>query len=117
MCRPARCMMPATSRLKGPMMKRKILLCAIALWSAAAFALPSTEEAQAAVKAGNFPQAETMMQEVVAAKPQSAKAHYLYAEILAHDAKFDEAARQAREARTIDPAIGFTDPAKFRSFE
>jgi hypothetical protein len=92
-------------------------LCAVVLWSAAAFALPSTEDVQAAVKAGNYPQAESMMQEVVTAKPQSAKAHYVYAEILAHDAKFGEAAAQARQAREIDPKIGFTDPDKFRGFE
>ena len=102
-------------------MKRKMLLvaaCAAALWSAAAFALPTSNEVQAAVKAGDFPKAESMMQEVVAAKPQSAKAHYLYAEILAHDAKFSDAAAQARQARTLDPALSFTtDPEKFKSFE
>ena len=102
-------------------MKRKMLLaaaCAAALWSAAAFALPSTSDVQAAVKSGDFPKAETMMQEVVAAKPQSAKAHYLYAEILAHDAKFADAAAQARQARQIDPALSFTtDPEKFKNFE
>jgi hypothetical protein len=102
-------------------MKRKMLLvaaCAAALWSAAAFALPSANDVQAAVKAGDFPKAETMMQEVVAAKPQSAKAHYLYAEILAHDARFADAAAQARQARTLDPALSFaTDPEKFKSFE
>lgn len=98
-------------------MKRKLLLCAVALWSAAAFALPTSQAVQDAVKAGNYTQAESMMQEVVTAKPQSAKAHYVYAEILAHDAKFDEAARQAKQAEMLDPAIGFTDPEKFRSFE
>ena len=102
-------------------MKRKMLLvaaCAAALWSAAAFALPSSNDVQAAVKSGDYPKAETMMQEVVAAKPQSAKAHYLYAEILAHDAKFTDAAAQARRARELDPALSFTtDPEKFKSFE
>jgi hypothetical protein len=99
------------------MIKHMIAAGALVLCSAAAFALPSSEEVQSAVKAGNYAQAETMMHEVVDAKPQSAKAHYVYAEILAHDAKFDEAARQADWARRIDPSIGFTDPAKFRSFE
>ena len=102
-------------------MKRKMMLaaaCAAALWSASALALPSVNDVQAAVKAGDFPKAETMMQEVVADKPQSAKAHYLYAEILAHDAKFSDAAAQARQARQLDPALSFTnDPEKFRSFE
>src|ERR1700741_4281167 len=102
-------------------MKRKMMLvaaCAAALWSVSAMALPSSNDVQAAVKAGDFPKAETMMQEVVAAKPQSAKAHYLYAEILAHDAKFSDAAAQARKARELDPALSFTnDPEKFRNFE
>jgi hypothetical protein len=102
-------------------MKRKMMLvaaCAAVLWSAAAFALPSASDVQAAVKSGDYPKAETMMQEVVAAKPQSAKAHYLYAEILAHDAKFTDAAAQARRARELDPALSFTtDPEKFKSFE
>jgi len=98
-------------------MKRKLLLCAALLWSAAAFAVPTSAQVEAAVKAGNYSAAETMMQEVVTDKPQSAKAHYVYAEILAHDAKFGEAAAQARRAREIDPKIGFTDPDKFRSFE
>ncbi|MET0381956.1 MAG: tetratricopeptide repeat protein [Burkholderiaceae bacterium] len=98
-------------------MKRRLLLCAVALWSAAAFALPSLEEVQATVKAGNYGQAETMMKEVVAAKPESARAHYVYAEILAHDAKFADAAAQTRQARELDPKISFTDPGKFHSFE
>ena len=59
-----------------------------------------------------------MMREVVAARPDSARAHYVYAELLAHG-------RQARRrpptkraaARTIDPDVKFTDPEKFRTFE
>ncbi len=101
-------------------MKRKYLLAvtvAAALWSVAALALPSSADVQSAVKAGDYPKAEAMMQEVVTAKPQSAKAHYIYAEILAHDAKFSAAAAQAHKAREIDPEIGFTDPEKFRTFE
>jgi tetratricopeptide (TPR) repeat protein len=93
------------------------LVLAAMLASTSAFALPTVDQVQAEVKAGRYAQAESMMQEVVAAKPKSAKAHYIYAEILAHDGRFDEAARQARQARELDPAIGFTDPAKFRSFE
>ena len=46
-------------------MKRKMMFvaaCAAALWSVAAMALPSVNDVQAAVKAGDFPKAETMMQ-------------------------------------------------------
>ncbi|MFL6680690.1 MAG: hypothetical protein ACJ8IK_20290 [Burkholderiaceae bacterium] len=69
-------------------MKRKMLLaaaCAAALWSAAAMALPSVDEVSAAARSGDYPKAESMMREVVAAKPTSAKAHYVLAEILSKE--------------------------------
>ncbi|MDE2504423.1 MAG: hypothetical protein KGL18_15780, partial [Burkholderiales bacterium] len=96
---------------------RILAALALALGACAAYALPSVAEVQAAVRAGHYNQAESMMQEVVTAKPGSARAHYVYAEILAHDAHFNEAARQAELARTLDPAIGFTDKAKFEQLQ
>jgi len=98
-------------------MKRILLLIFFLLWSAVACALPTVDGVQAEVKAGRYAQAETMMQEVVAAKPKSAKAHYVYAEILAHNGRFNQAADQVRQARELDPAIAFTDAAKFHAFE
>ena len=80
-------------------------------------ALPTVDAVQAEVQRGNYAQAEQMMQEVVLAKPGSAKAHYIYAEILSHNKRFDQAALQASLARQADPAIKFADPAKFTAFE
>ncbi|MDE2371077.1 MAG: tetratricopeptide repeat protein [Burkholderiales bacterium] len=97
--------------------QRLLAATTLAFSACAAFALPSVDEVQAAVRAGHYTQAESMMQEVVTAKPGSARAHYIYAEILAHDAHFAEAARQAETARTLDPAIGFTDKAKFEQLQ
>jgi hypothetical protein len=98
-------------------MRRIIVAASLALLAFSAFALPSVEEVQAEVAKGNYAHAEAMMREVVTARPSSARAHYLYAEILAHDRQFDQAADQARLAQTLDPAITFTQPDKFRSFE
>jgi hypothetical protein len=81
------------------------------------WALPTLQQVEAEVQKGNYTQAESMMKEVVAAKPDSAKAHYIYAEILAHDARFATASTEAATARRLDPNIGFTDPAKFSAFE
>lgn len=81
------------------------------------WALPTLQQVETEVQSGNYSQAETMMKEVVAAKPESAKAHYIYAEILAHDARFASASTEAAQARKLDPSIGFTDPAKFTAFE
>ncbi len=90
---------------------------ALSVFALSASALPSLEAVKAEAQKGNYAHAQTMMEEVVAAKPSSARAHYIYAEILAHNKRFDEAARQATTAGTLDPAIGFTDPAKFKAFE
>lgn len=85
--------------------------------SSGAFALPTVGDVQAEVQKGNYAQAQTMMREVVESKPGSAKAHYIYAEILAHNARFADAAEQAGIAKQIDPAATFTTPEKFNAFQ
>lgn len=99
---------------------RFLLMCLTlmsALWMGAAQALPTVDEVQATAQRGDYAGAEKMMREVVAAKPDSARAHYVLAEILAHERKFPEAAEHASRARTLDPAIKFTDSTKFSAFE
>lgn len=92
-------------------------MMALAILSFASFALPSIDEVQAEVQRGNYAQAESAMREVVRARPASARAHYVYAEILAHIGRFDQAAQEAREAQQIAPDLNFTQPEKFRAFE
>ena len=99
-------------------MKKLIVSVALAGLSVLAWALPTLQQVEAEVGRGNYAQAESMMREVVAAKPGSARAHYIYAEILAHQGKLALAAEEAKQARTIDPDVKFTtDPEKFRTFE
>ena len=100
------------------MIRRLCLFAALALASTLALALPSVQQVEAEVAQGRYAQAETMMAEVVAAKPGSARAHYIYAEILAHNELFPRASEQARLARTLDPSLAFAGSAdKFRAFE
>jgi hypothetical protein len=98
-------------------MKKWIVTIVLAALSAVAWALPTAQEVQAEVQQGRYARAEEMMREVVAAKPDNAKAHYVYAEILARQGKVGLAGEEATKARQIDPDIKFTDPEKFRSFE
>jgi hypothetical protein len=98
-------------------MKKLMLSVALVAMSALAWALPSLQEVEAQVNQGHYVQAESMMKEVVAAKPNSARAHYIYAEILAHDGNVSRAADEARLARQIDPDLRFTTPEKFTAFE
>ena len=98
-------------------MTRWLIGASIALLSMAAQALPTLPEVEAQVDKGNTVQAESMVREVVVAKPGSARAHYIYSEILAKNAKFVDASREAALARQTDPQIRFTKPDQFRAFE
>jgi len=98
-------------------MKKTLVGVWLVLACAVAWAVPTVQQVQAEVEQGRYAQAETMMREVVDAKPGSAKAHYLYAEILAHNGSFAKASEEAGKAKQLDPGIRFTQPEKFQSFE
>jgi hypothetical protein len=97
-------------------MKRFLIATALAALNFAAMALPSIAAVQTELSQGHYAQADAMMREVVAAKPGSAKAHYVYAEILAHERRFDLAAEEAASAKRLDPLLKFTQPEKFNTF-
>jgi hypothetical protein len=97
-------------------MKRFLVTAFFAVLALSAFALPSIDAVQAEIGKGNYAHAEEMMREVVAAKPDSARARYVHAEILAHDKRFALAAEEAAQARRLDPTLAFTQPGKFNSF-
>lgn len=97
-------------------MKRFLVAASFAVLTLSAFALPSIDAVQAEIGKGNYAHAEEMMREVVAAKPDSARARYVYAEILAHDKRFALAAEEAAQARRLDPTLAFTQPDKFNTF-
>lgn len=97
-------------------MKRLLLALSLLVAHAAGWALPTLDAVQAEINRGHYTQAEDMMREVVAAKPGSARAHYVYAELLAHDRHFSQAAEEAALARRLDPDLRFTEPEKFNAF-
>ncbi len=98
-------------------MKRVLVGLWFVLLSSVAWAAPSEQQVQDAVKAGQFTQAQSMMADVVAEHPDSAKAHYVYAELLAHNGAYNKASEEASKAQQLDPKIAFTDPAKFSAFQ
>jgi hypothetical protein len=98
-------------------MKKALIGLVLAFVSALAFAVPSEQDVRNAVSQGQYTQAQSMMSEVVAAQPNSAKAHYIYAEVLAHNGVFNKASEEAAKAKQLDPNVGFTDPARFRDFQ
>ena len=98
-------------------MKKTLVSVWLFLACAAAWAVPTVQQVEAEVQQGHYSQAENMMREVVDAKPGSAKAHYIYAEILARNGSFSKAAEEAGKAKQLDPEVKFTQPEKFQAFE
>ena len=97
-------------------MKRFLVAASFAVLTCSAFALPTIGEVQSEIGKGHYARAEEMTREVVAAKPDSARARYVHAEILAHNQRFALAAEEAAQAQKLDPSLSFTDPEKFRTF-
>ncbi|RKP54837.1 tetratricopeptide repeat protein [Pararobbsia silviterrae] len=93
------------------------LLAAASVTQIAWAASPSVKDVEAAIRAGNYAQAETMLSDVVDAHPNSARAHYLYGQVLDRNGKAAQGLAQIEQARTLDPSLKFTDAAEFRAVE
>jgi hypothetical protein len=99
-------------------MRKPILtLVLLALTSVAASAADSPKDVQALIAKGDYPAAEAALRQAVSEHPQSAKVHYVLAEVLAHEGNIGEAKTEATKAATLDPSTKFTDPAKFQHFQ
>jgi hypothetical protein len=86
----------------------------ITLAAAAAMALPSPKDIDAAVSAGHLSQAESMLREVLQEKPNSAKAQYELGQVLARQARYADAQAALAQAKTLDPSLKFAaSPEKF----
>jgi hypothetical protein len=96
----------------------KLLLSLILLAAtAAASAADSPKDVQALIARGDYPGAEAALREAITEHPQSAKAHYVLAEVLAHEGNIGEARAEANKAAALDPATRFTNPATFQAFQ
>jgi len=97
---------------------QKLLLSLILLVaSTAASAADSPKDVQALIARGDYPAAEAALRQAITDHPKSAKAHYVLAEVLAHEGNIGEAQVEANKAAVLDPTTRFTDPAKFQAFQ
>jgi hypothetical protein len=67
----------------------------------------SVHDVYEAAEAGHLQQAQTMMQQVLRDHPESAKAHYVEAELYAKSGQFEYSRRELKTARRLDPTLGF----------
>ena len=92
------------------------------IWGAALFAAatlatapvmaaePSLHQVYQAAEAGKLGEAQTMMHEVLQAHPNSGKAHYVEAELLAKQGKNQQAETELATAERLAPGLPFAKP-------
>jgi len=86
---------------------KSLLACTALVAAAMALALPTPKDIESAVSQGHLTQAESMLREVIAAKPQSAKAHYELGQVLLRQNRQEQALAELQQARAIDPSLKF----------
>ena len=98
------------------MFKKILLGLAFALTAAfaslPAFAAvdPSMQDVYQAAKEGRFIEAQSMMDQVLKEHPNSAKAHYVQAELLAKQGMLTKADTELRTAERLSPGLAFAKP-------
>jgi hypothetical protein len=97
-------------------MKRTTLF-GIALFASVAFSAglvlaadPTLTEVYRAAESGNLKQAESMMDQVLRDHPNSAKAHFVEAEILAKEGKLEMSRAELGTAERLAPGLPFAKP-------
>ena len=71
---------------------------------------PSMNQVYEAARAGRLDQAQSMMKQVIAAHPNSAKAHFVQAELLAQQGRIDAARDSLATAERLQPGLAFATP-------
>jgi clan AA aspartic protease (TIGR02281 family) len=82
--------------------------CAISTW--AADSLPTVDQIYLAEQAGRLDEAQRMISQVLAAHPNSAKAHYVQAEVYARAGKVSQARSELATAERLQPDLQFAKP-------
>lgn len=93
-----------------------IALAALAV-SGVADATPSVSQVVAAIDAGNMHSADVMLQDVIAAHPNSARAHFMEAQVLGKEGRAEDGLAQLHAAERLDPAFKFASGARVAKIE
>jgi len=94
-----------------------IFAAAVLLTSNAAFAEATLPEVYKAVQSGQMAQADAMMKEVLQNHPNSAKAHYVAAELYLKEGKVDVARNHFMTAQNLAPGLPFAQPESVQKLQ
>lgn len=93
-----------------------LLAVALAVGTLAAQAAePSLHEVYQAAESGQLAQAQSMMDQVLKAHPNSAKAHFVEAELLVRQGRLAEARTELQKAEVLAPGLPFAQPQAVQS--
>ena len=93
-----------------------VALLAFAAVGARAAALPSIHDVYTAASSGRVQLAQAQIEQVLAAYPNSAKAHYVDARVLALAGRWSQAGAELARAQQLDPGLPFESPAQLQAF-
>jgi clan AA aspartic protease (TIGR02281 family) len=84
-----------------------VVVCALSLSAAADEALPTIDQIYIALQYGRSDEAQHMISQVLTARPNSAKAHYVQAEVYARAGKQSQARAELKKAEDLQPDLRF----------
>ncbi len=94
-----------------------VFAAAVLLTSNAAFAEATLPEVYKAVQSGQMAKADAMMKEVLQNHPNSAKAHYVAAELYLKEGKVDVARNHFMTAQNLAPGLPFAQPESVQKLQ
>jgi len=94
-----------------------VFAAALLLTSNTVFAEATLPEVYKAVQSGQLAKADVMMKEVLQNHPNSAKAHYVAAELYLKEGKFDVARNHFMTAQNLAPGLPFAQPESVQKLQ
>lgn len=94
-----------------------VFAAAVLLTSNVAFAEATLPEVYKAVQSGQMAKADAMMKEVLQNHPNSAKAHYVAAELYLKEGKVDVARNHFMTAQNLAPGLPFAQPESVQKLQ
>ena len=94
-----------------------VFATAVLLTSNAAFAEATLPEVYQAVQSGQMAKADVMMKEVLQNHPNSAKAHYVAAELYLKEGKVEVARNHFIKAQNLAPGLPFAQPESVQKLQ
>ena len=94
-----------------------VFATAVLLTSNAAFAEATLPEVYQAVQSGQMAKADVMMKEVLQNHPNSAKAHYVAAELYLKEGKLEVARNHFIKAQNLAPGLPFAQPESVQKLQ